>query len=66
MSNVVSVTRECVGVQCCKCYEGVGGCPMLQALRGSGWVSNVVSVTREWVGVQCCKHYEGVGGCPML
>ena len=29
MSNVVSVTREWVGVQCFKCYEGVGGCPML-------------------------------------
>ena len=29
MSNVVSVTREWVGVQCCKCYEVVGGCPML-------------------------------------
>ena len=26
-SNVVSVTME--WVQCCKCYEGVGGCPML-------------------------------------
>ena len=29
MSNVVSVRREWVGDQCCKCYEGVGGCPML-------------------------------------
>ena len=29
MSNVVSVTREWVGVQCCKLYDGVGGCPML-------------------------------------
>ena len=29
MSNVVSVIREWVGVQCCKHYEGVGGCPML-------------------------------------
>ena len=29
MSNVVSIAREWVGVQCCKHYEGVGGCPML-------------------------------------
>ena len=29
MSNVVSVIRELVGVQCFNCYEGVGGYPML-------------------------------------
>ena len=28
MSNVVSITSEWVGVQCCKRYEGVGVCPM--------------------------------------
>ena len=29
MSNVLIVMREWVGIQCCKCYEGVGGFPML-------------------------------------
>ena len=28
MSNVVSITREWVGVQCGKRYEGVGACPI--------------------------------------
>ena len=39
MSNVVGVTREWVGVQCCKCYEGVGACPISKKKR---------YITLEW------------------